>query len=306
MMNLTLTLSVHTLDYQTVLPAGTVLSDDVLDSLAASNRTKPFRTGSMLSHAGVKKDLLRFLSQPPYNVIFVDQTNIAEVFDLIHAVQIALPVLQSLDYFKQKDFHTYRHVLVVSALSTLLAKDMMSDNRDRIVEAATGPSHDIGKVCVPVNILQKVDPLTKTERDILKQHTVAGYALLSYYLKDSNHIAARVARDHHERNDASGYPRGIRLNDLMVEIITVCDVYDALISSRPYRPAPYDNRTAIEEITAMAETGQIGWEVLKALVARNRKAKDYEDLIVSREKRGTPPKGNVYGLTAPEKDKPSD
>jgi HD-GYP domain-containing protein (c-di-GMP phosphodiesterase class II) len=261
----------------------------------------------VLRHASVKEDLLHFLNQPPYHVIFADQRHVAEVLDLIDAVEVIVPVLQSLDYFKQHDFNTYRHILVVSALSTLLAKDVVPDYQDRIHEAATGPAHDFGKICVPLHILKKADPLTRSERNILKQHTVAGYVLLTYYFKDSQGLAAKVARDHHERKDASGYPRGISLKDPMVEIVTVCDIYDALISPRPYRPIAYDNRTALEEITAMCERNEIGWEVVKALVARNRKDRPhYSDCLVSREKRGAPPPGNVHGITAEERDDPPD
>lgn len=302
MSNVTLTHPVCTLDTRLLLPAGTVLSEETLEALISSSETTPRQTGSMLRHASVKEDLLRFLNQPPYNVIFADQEHIAEVLDLMDTVDVIVPVLQSLDYFKQHDFNTYRHILVVSALSTLLAKDLVSDHQDRIHEAVTGPAHDFGKICVPLHILKKTDPLTRTERSILKQHTVAGYVLLSYYLKDSQSLTAEVARDHHERKDASGYPRGISLKDPMVEVVTVCDVYDALISPRPYRPIAYDNRTALEEITGMAERNEIGWGVLKALVARNRKTKPhYSECLVSPEKRGTPPTGNVYGLTAAEK-----
>lgn len=302
MSNVTLTHPVCTLDTRLLLPAGTVLSEETLEALISSSETTPRQTGSMLRHASVKEDLLRFLNQPPYNVIFADQEHIAEVLDLMETVDVIVPVLQSLDYFKQHDFNTYRHILVVSALSTLLAKDLVSDHQDRIHEAVTGPAHDFGKICVPLHILKKTEPLTRTERSILKQHTVAGYVLLSYYLKDSQSLTAEVARDHHERKDASGYPRGISLKDPMVEVVTVCDVYDALISPRPYRPIAYDNRTALEEITGMAERNEIGWEVLKALVARNRKTKPhYSECLVSPEKRGTPPTGNVYGLTAAEK-----
>ena len=83
----------------------------------------------------------------------------------------------------------------------------------------------------------------------------------------------------------------------MVEIVIVADVYDALIMPRSYRPQSYDNRTALEEITTMAEKGKIGWEVLKALIALNRKNKpDFRDISVSSEKRGTPPVNNVYGI----------
>jgi HD-GYP domain-containing protein (c-di-GMP phosphodiesterase class II) len=131
----------------------------------------------------------------------------------------------------------------------------------------------------------------------LDNHSAAGYVLLSYYLGDPRSLASLVARDHHERKDGSGYPRGIPLRDLLVEVIAVCDVYDALISPRPYRPASYDNRTALEEITGMAERGEIGWDVVKALVACNRSARPhYSESEVSTEKRGVPPPGNLHGV----------
>ena len=119
-------------------------------------------------------------------------------------------------------------------------------------------------------MLKKTTPLTKTERGFIEHHAAAGYVILSYYYKDIQHLACKVALDHHERRDGSGYPRGILLNDPMVEIIAVSDIYDALIKPRPYRSGPYDNRTALEEITEMAEQYKIGWDVIKALFAHNR------------------------------------
>ncbi|MFV9644690.1 MAG: HD-GYP domain-containing protein, partial [Desulfobacterales bacterium] len=158
-----------------------------------------------------------------------------------------------------------------------------------------------------VEILRKSDPLTRTERGVLEHHTVAGYVLLTYYLRGTQRFSAKIARDHHERRDGSGYPRGIALADRMVEIVAVTDVYDALISKRPYRSVAYDNRTALEEITTLAERNQIGWDMVKALVARNRKDKPhYSTILLSAEKRGTPPPRNVYGVIAREDTDPLD
>ncbi len=214
-------------------------------------------------------------------------------------VHLVFPVLQSLDYFKHHDYYTYRHILNVFALATLLAEAMVSNFQELVEEITSGPVHDIGKICVPLHILKKSDPLSQTEMNALVHHTTAGHVLLCYYLQDTQNLCAMVARDHHERKNGSGYPRGIFLMDRMVEIISVSDVYDALISPRPYRPLAYDNRTALEEITRMAERKEIGWEVVKTLVAFNRNDKThYTECRVSGEKRGTPPPGNVYGVMA--------
>lgn len=131
---------------------------------------------------------------------------------------------------------------------------------------------------------------------MLDHHPLAGQVLLAYYLGDHTHPAVVVARDHHERRDGSGYPRGITDLAPVVELVAACDVYDALLSPRPYRPKPFDNRTALEELTTLAEQGKLGWEYVAALVARNRKGQPAAtEVIVSRDRRGVPPVGNCYG-----------
>jgi len=235
--------------------------------------------------------------------IFLDKKEVNDILNLLGAFHLSLPILQSLDYFKQHDFHTYAHILMVFILSTLLAKDLISDYQERIRLCATGPTHDIGKICVPMHILKKAMPLTKTERGYVEHHATAGYVLLSYYNRDIQHLACEVALDHHERKDGSGYPRSIPLKDPMVEIIAASDVYDALIRPRPYRSAAYDNRTALEVITEMAEQDKIGWDVVKALITHNRKSKPhYREITISADKRGMPPSYNVYGVIADKTD----
>ena len=106
-----------------------------------------------------------------------------------------------------------------------------------------------------------------------------------------------MARDHHERRDGSGYPRGIKEIDHVVEMVAACDVYDALLSPRPYRPLSFDNRSALEELTRMAENGNLGWPCVEALVACNRHGRpNVEQVVVSRDVRGTQPIGNCYGM----------
>jgi len=287
---------IQTLDNQLLLPAGAVLSKETLEELIASNK-ETYQPMPLFEYGRVKDDLLHQVRRPPYDLIFSSQEKVADVMAMLEKVQLVLPVLRSLDYFKKDDYHTYCHVLMVFALSALIAKDLLPDYREWINEVSTGPTHDIGKICVPLHTLKKATPLTKTEKSIIDHHTTAGYVLLSYFYKDYKNLAAIVARDHHERKDGSGVPRGIDLTDRMVEIIVVCDVYDALISPRPYRPVSYDNRSALDEITKLAEMNKIGWDVVKSLVAHNRKKKPkYSETKVASEKRGVPPSLNFHGV----------
>ena len=301
MPRLTLHHPIRTLDNQLLFPPATFLTKETLNAVIHSRRAYYYQTHPLLSYGSVKEDCVDFLSNPPYETIFSDEKQIDDTFKILQAVHLSMPVLQTLEYFKQYDFHTYIHILMVFALSTLLAKDLIPDYQECIRLSATGPTHDIGKICVPLHILRKTTPLTKNERDLLEHHSIAGYALLSYYYKDMQHLACKVAHDHHERKDGSGYPHGIVLRDHIVEIIAVSDIYDALIRPRPYRSSAYDNRPALEEITEMAEQNKIGWDIVKVLIAHNRKPNpSYREITIPAGKRDTPPSYNVYGIIAEE------
>jgi HD-GYP domain-containing protein (c-di-GMP phosphodiesterase class II) len=303
MPGLTIQHPIRTLDDQLLFPSGTLLTEETLNAVIDSHREDSYQTYPLLLYGSVREDCLNFLSKPPYTAIFQDKKQIHDLLNLIEAVRFPIPILQSLDYFRQHDLYTYTHVLMVFALSTLLAKDLIPDYGECIRLSTTGPTHDTGKICVTLHILKKTTPLTKMERGFLEHHAAAGYVLLSYYYKNTQHLACKVAFDHHERRDSSGYPRGIPLKDPLVEIIAVSDIYDALIMPRPYRSSAYDNRTALEEITEMAKQNKVGWDVVKALIARNRKSNPpYKEMTISAEKRGTPPSYNVYGIIAEETD----
>lgn len=297
MPKLTLQHPIHTLDNQLLFAPGTFLTQETLDAFISSHRPYSYPTRPLLLHGSVKEDFLNFITNSPYDVIFSDKDELNDLFDILEAVHLPIPILQSLDYFKEHDFYTYAHILMVFALSTLLAKDLIPDYEECIQLSASGPTHDIGKICVPLNILKKKTPLTKAQRGSIEHHAAAGCVLIKYYYKDIQSLACTVALDHHERRDGSGYPRGIILQDPLVEIIAVSDIYDALIIPRPYRSTAYDNRAALEEMTKMANQDKIGWGGLKALIAHNRRSKpDYREIKVSAEIRSTPPSYNVYGM----------
>ena len=294
---LTLDYPVYSLDRQLLLPAGTTMSEDDLQALVSSSSADSQKKYSLMQFGTVRKDILDFVRQPPGKAVFNNDRELAEVMELMEQVQLAGPKLDSIEYFKQYDSYTYRHMLMVLAYSTLFSKDLIPDYQARIRKVATSLLHDFGKICVPLEILKKESPLTQKERKHLEHHTTAGYILHCYYSQNIDPLAARVARDHHERNDGSGYPRGIRLSDRTVEIVSVCDIYDALTSPRPYRPVAFDNRSALEHITMMAERNEVSWDVVQTLVAHNRRGKPrFTECKVSIEKRGIIPLNNVYGI----------
>jgi HD-GYP domain-containing protein (c-di-GMP phosphodiesterase class II) len=294
MIHFSMALPVRRLDGSLLLPKGALLTRDVLRSLVASQEDEVGPPVSMLQHGTVREDLVRLLNADPYRVIFNDPRKTQTVLKLMERVPLAPPLLTFLDHFKRVAPETYDHTLRVTALSAFISRFLLETVQDMTRGILAAAVHDFGKICLPVELLNKRGPLTGPERTLLEQHTVAGYVLVAYYMKKTGTLPARAARDHHERRDGSGYPRGIVQEDRMVEIIAVSDIYDALVSHRPYREEPYENRRALEEITDMASRGKIGWSLVRALVSHNRETKpDHEACIVSAEKRHPPSSGRT-------------
>lgn len=102
-----------------------------------------------------------------------------------------------------------------------------------------GYLHDIGKIMIPDSILLHPGKLSAEEFEIVKRHPAAGFEILSRSSKPLLHIAAIIAHEHHERWDGSGYPRGLRGEEIHLygRITAIVDVYDALLHQRVYKPA---------------------------------------------------------------------
>ena len=137
------------------------------------------------------------------------------------------------------DADTGRHVSRMSSIASFLgAKLGLSPERASLLRTAA-PMHDVGKVATPDEILRKEGPLTPEERETMEEHTLVGYRILSGSKSELLQLAARIALTHHERWDGSGYPNGLRGEEIPIEgrIVAVADVLDALLSDRSYREA---------------------------------------------------------------------
>lgn len=149
-----------------------------------------------------------------------------------------------------RDPTTAHHLERLQYTVRVLARHMMLDERTSEDIAQASRMHDIGKISVPDSILLKPGPLTDSEREVIKRHTIDGERLLGGGVFG---VAREVARSHHERWDGDGYPDGLAGEDIpfSARLVSVADVYDALISFRPYKKAwPQD--AAVKEIRSCA------------------------------------------------------
>ena len=151
-----------------------------------------------------------------------------------------------------RDPYTSGHQQRVSDLASAIAKEM-SFPKDRImVIRMAGALHDIGKIAIPVEILSKPGRLSKTEFELIKNHSQVGYDILNS-IKFPWPLS-QIVLQHHERMDGSGYPQGLSGEDILMEarIMAVADVVEAMASHRPYRPALGIDK-ALEEISKNRE-----------------------------------------------------
>lgn len=159
------------------------------------------------------------------------------VLETMDSLESKISVFAMMQNMRDYDDATYVHCLNVALICNIFSRWLNFTNEETRVATACGLLHDIGKIAIEKEIIQKPDKLTEDEYEIIKQHTIAGYNLLKDYHIDL-HIK-NAALLHHERCDGLGYPYGLVRNqiDSYAKMVAIADVYDAMTASRVYRDA---------------------------------------------------------------------
>ena len=289
---------VYTSDDKLVIPEGTVLTEDIIDSLkeygvfairikvdddgnnAAAENEKVMPDGDEVlkeqrqeiknsaeqEHESFLKQVKESKEFEVFHSAFVDSVdNLKNVFSkvVMHNEQIdgesilsdvenvvskgrnSIHILDMLQCMRGYDDVTYVHSVNVALLSNMIGRIVYPDISDDELKVLTlaGLLHDIGKMMVPDNIIQKKGRLTLPEYNLVKTHALFGNNILKG-IDNLDPRIAEVAMRHHERCDGTGYPGGYKREQIepFARIVAIADTYDAMTSDRAYRAAicPFD------------------------------------------------------------------
>lgn len=289
---------VYTSDDKLVIPEGTVLTEDIIDSLkeygvfairikvdddgnnaaaenekvtpagdeALNEQRQEIKNSAEQEHESFLKQVKESKEFEVFHSAFVDSVdNLKNVFSkvVMHNEQIdgesilsdvenvvskgrnSIHILDMLQCMRGYDDVTYVHSVNVALLSNMIGRIVYQDISDEELKVLTlaGLLHDIGKMMVPDNIIQKKGRLTLPEYNLVKTHVLFGNNILKG-IDNLDPRIAEVAMRHHERCDGTGYPGGYKREQIepFARIVAIADTYDAMTSDRAYRAAicPFD------------------------------------------------------------------
>ncbi|MDE6675587.1 MAG: HD-GYP domain-containing protein [Acetatifactor sp.] len=172
---------------------------------------------------------------------------------LVNSIMENEAVAINIDTLKFSDEYTFQHSVDVATISMLIAKNSNMSEREIQKIGMAGLLHDMGKSKIPNEILNKAGKLTEEEFAIMKNHSLYGYQIL----KEKGGIPQEVLMgvlQHHEKLNGRGYPMGVEADKISsyAKILAIADIYDALVTERPYKKA-FSQQDAIEMIMAMTD-----------------------------------------------------
>jgi HD-GYP domain-containing protein (c-di-GMP phosphodiesterase class II) len=231
-----------------VIPANTILTTSHLQKIASHRieltehhlEQKPVETVDP-----ILKSLEESVSQIESIFRNIRSTSIVPIFEIR---QLIVPVIREatthprlfdlLSKLQAQDDYTYRHNISVGVIACLLGKWLGLNESELSILTIGATLHDVGKMKIPQEIINKKGRLTAAEYQTMQKHTIFGYQLIKNSAGIS-HRSALIALQHHEREDGSGYP--FRLTGKQIDprskIVSVADVFHAMTSRRPYKEA---------------------------------------------------------------------
>ena len=259
---------VYNYNKQLILPKGTILTDDIITRLEfysvisvyiTDDEPAPQAQADIPAESSGESFSARLQATPEFqefkqkyeleiddfrdtlndvvekNTKLDSQALLDNVFSLLNNSNGHVSLFDMLHNMRQYSDTTYTHCMNVALICNTFAGWMHFSEEDTRTVTLCGLMHDIGKLMVPLNILNKPAKLTESEFNIVKKHPVNGYKTL--VSQNINPIVCAAALLHHEKCDGSGYPYGLKGDrlDRFTKMVTIADIYDAMTSARIYR-----------------------------------------------------------------------
>ncbi len=235
-----------------IKPAPPAMSAIAKNNISKNRTDDPLKVQLSESIKKRVSEGIQFLYNDTESPAFSETSNkvtkqLLKAIDDSHAIAVDISVL------KTSDEYTFKHSVDVATMSMIVAKKMGMKDSDVYNIGVAGLLHDMGKSKIPLEVLNKPAKLTTEEFEIMKQHSVYGYQILNEKEGFSAQIALAVLQ-HHEKMNGKGYPMGVTGERISpyAKILSVVDVYDALVTERPYKKA-MTQRDAIELLMSMTE-----------------------------------------------------
>jgi HD-GYP domain-containing protein (c-di-GMP phosphodiesterase class II) len=250
-----------------ILSAGEHITHSFMKDIGRSGRFSTARCLA-LKDGRIRQDMEAALRTEPY-AGRIPEERLEQIFRIYDDLAI-LPVLfDEFEFMRNRDTYLYQHVLRIAALTVSMAIDLFNAERASNI-SYIALTHDLGMLRLPGQVLKDNGKDAPENRRIAQGHTVIGYVLLTYYLGRAEPDCCSAALLHHERRDGSGYPQGIRFEDMVIDLLAVAGAFDALLARRPFRKEPFGRRPAIDLLWDQAQLGILNPIVVKLLVASSR------------------------------------
>ena len=232
-----------------------------IENLNVADRTKVQLSESVRARVAEGVSFLYSnTTSPDFTTATMSITN-----DLMQAINENDALAVDISALKVSDEYTFKHSVDVATMAMIIAKKTGMSKQDIYDIGIAGLLHDIGKSKIPNEILNKPGRLTDEEFAVMKHHPIYGYRILEDNKSLTDNIKLGVLQ-HHEKINGKGYPLGVEADQIstFAKIISVVDIYDALVTERPYKLG-FSPRDAVEMIMAM--TAELDINALKGFLS---------------------------------------
>lgn len=217
-----------------------IISDSYSEYIKKTSEFKKFRSSFSTATSDLKKRLLALEADSDKPLSTEDLLN--DMRQILEESRNGTHILHMIHCMRDNNDVTYAHSISVALICNVFGHWLRYSREELKILTLCGLLHDIGKLSVPKKIIAKPSTLTPSEYDIIKNHPMDGYRLLEN--QDLDPRIKNTILMHHERKDGSGYPQGLKDNQIddFAQVVAIADIYEAMTSPRVYRHSncPFD------------------------------------------------------------------